>query len=78
MCEKELIVISLLLILGSVICVLLYRFLTKLLRRIPNRNEDFDAFLMAEPDHRTAQGEWVRPHTIHPNLEDARSSGMAG
>ena len=78
MCEKALIMISLLLILGSVIGVLLYRSLTKLLRQIPNRNEDFDAFLMAEPDHRTAQGEWVRPHTIHPNLEDARSSGMAG
>ena len=45
MCEKELIVISLLLILGSVICVLLYRFLTELLRQIPNRNEDFDVFI---------------------------------
>jgi hypothetical protein len=45
MCEKALIMISLLLILGSVICVLLYRFLTELLRQIPNRNEDFDVFI---------------------------------
>jgi hypothetical protein len=36
--------ITLLFISGSVICALLYRSLTRLLRQVPNRNEDFDAF----------------------------------
>ncbi|MES2538042.1 MAG: hypothetical protein V4632_19445 [Pseudomonadota bacterium] len=36
---------TLLLISGAVICVLAYRPLTTLLRQIPSRNEDFNAFL---------------------------------
>jgi hypothetical protein len=45
MCEKELIMFSLFLIAGAVVCVALYRSVASLLRQIPNGNRDFNAFL---------------------------------
>jgi hypothetical protein len=45
MCEKELMMFTLFLIAGVVVCVALYRSTTSLLRQIPNGNRDFNAFL---------------------------------
>jgi hypothetical protein len=45
MCEKEIIMFTLLLVSGGVVGVFLYHSIASLLRQIPNGNGDFNAFL---------------------------------